>query len=79
MITPARAREQIEEGAKRALSDLGAVTPWDLGSPCEVKAEFKNTTAADALRFRAGVERIDDRTVVSRADTWWEAWRQFYF
>ena len=57
----------------------GAVSPWDPGSPCEVKAEFKNTVAADDLRFRPGIERIDDRTVVSRAGTWWEAWRQFYF
>ena len=79
MLTPPRARELIEDGARRALSDLAAVAAWELGSPCEVKAEFKTTTAADALRFRAGVERIDDRTVVSRADTWWEAWRQFYF
>ena len=44
-----------------------------------MKAEFKNTAAPDKLRFRPGVERVDDRTVVSRADTWWEAWRQFYF
>jgi D-amino peptidase len=79
MLTPTRARGLIEDGARRALSYLGAVSPWELGSPCEVKAEFKSTTAADELRFRAGVERIDDRTVVSRADTWWEAWRQFYF
>jgi D-amino peptidase len=79
MIPPARARELIEEGARRALGNLGAVAPWDPGSPCEVKAEFKNTAAPDKLRFRHGVERIDDRTVVSRGDTWWEAWRQFYF
>ena len=79
MLPPVRARELIEDGARRALSDLGAVAPWDPGSPCEVKAEFKNTAAPDKLRFRQGVERVDDRIVVSRADTWWEAWRQFYF
>ena len=49
------------------------------GTPCEIKVEYKNTAAPDKLRFRAGVERIDDRTIVSRADTWWEAWQQFYF
>src|SRR5262249_43821921 len=79
MIPPLRARQLIEEGARHALSDLGAVAPYDLGSPCKVKAEFKSTGVPDAVRFRAGVERIDDHTIVSRADTWWEAWKQFYF
>ena len=79
MLTPTRARELIEAGAKEALSDLSAVQPWSPGSPCEVKAEFKNTIEPDRLRFRPGVERVDDRTIVSRADTWWEAWRQYYF
>ncbi len=78
MIPPARAREMIEDGTKRALSDPTAVAPWDPGRPCAIKVEFKNTEAPDKLRFRARVERIDDRTVVSRAETWWEAWRQYY-
>jgi D-amino peptidase len=79
MLTPARARELIEEGAARALSDLTAVAPYDPGRPCEIRVELKGTDAADRLRFRPGVERVDDRTVVSRADTWWDAWRQYFF
>ena len=79
MLPPARARELIEEGAKRALADLTAVAPYDPGRPCEIKVEFKGTHPADRLRFRPGVERIDDRTIVSRADTWWDAWRQYFF
>jgi D-amino peptidase len=79
MIPAVRARELIEEGAKRALSDLTAVAPYDPGSPCEIRVEFKNTLEPDKLRDRPGVERLDDRTVVSRADRWWAAWRQFYF
>ena len=79
MIPPVRAREMIEEGARRALSDLGAVAPWDPGRPCEIRVEYKNTTAPDQLRFRGGVERVGDREIVSRAPTWWEAWTQFYF
>ena len=78
-IPPVRARAMIEEGAKRALSELRAVEPWSPGSPCEITVEFKHTLAPDALRFRAGVERVDDRTISVRADTWWEAWRTFYF
>jgi D-amino peptidase len=79
IIPPVRARQLIEEGAERALSDLSAVAPWDPGRPSEIRVEYKNTLAADVLRFRAGVERVDGRTIVSRADTWWEAWKQFYF
>jgi len=78
-IPPVRARAMIEEGATIALSDLGAVEPWSPGSPCEITVSFKHTLAPDALRFRAGVERVDDRTISVRADTWWEAWRRFYF
>ena len=49
------------------------------GSPCEIQVEFKTTLAPDKLRFRAGVERLSDRMIVSRADTWWDAWKQFFF
>jgi D-amino peptidase len=78
-LPPVRARELIEDGARRALADPSAVAPWDPGRPCEIKVEYKNTRAPDHLRFRSGVERVDDRVIVSRADTWWEAWTQFYF
>src|SRR5215203_6792737 len=79
MIVPAKARELIEEGAKKALSDLKAVPPYDPGKPCEVKVEYKHTTAARQMRFQQGVEFLDDRTIVSRADDWWTAWKQFFF
>jgi D-amino peptidase len=79
MVPPVRARQLIEEGAKTALSDLKAVAPYDPGKPCEIRVEYKRTKPPDELRFRPGVERIDDRTIVSRADAWWDAWKQFYF
>jgi len=79
MLTPARARKLIEDGATRALSDLTAVAPYDPGRPCEIRVEFKGTDPADKVRFRPGIERVDDRTIVSRADTWWDAWRQYFF
>jgi D-amino peptidase len=79
MIPPVRARELIEAGASQALGDLAAVAPFDPGTPCEIKVEYKSTDAPDELRFRHGVERVDDRTIVSRADDWWTAWKQFFF
>ncbi|MBA3433532.1 MAG: M55 family metallopeptidase, partial [Actinobacteria bacterium] len=68
-----------EEGAKQALSSLEAVAPYEPGRPCEIKVEFKNTVAPDKLRFRSGVDRVDDRIVVASADSWWEAWRAYFF
>jgi D-amino peptidase len=77
-VAPQRARRMIEEGAREALADLHAVAPYDPGRPCEIRVEYKITAAADEVRYRHGVERIDDRTIVSRADDWWAAWRQFF-
>ena len=78
-IPPVRARRLIEEAARQALAEPKAVPPWSPGTPCEIRVEFKHTKAADDLRFRDGVERVDDRTISVTADTWWEAWRRFYF
>jgi D-amino peptidase len=79
MIPPPRARELVEAGAKQALSDVKAVPPYDPGKPCEIKVEYKWTEPAANLRYRPGVELLDSRTIVSRADDWWTAWKQFFF
>ena len=79
MLVPSRARELIEAGAKTALADLEAVPPYDPGKPCEIKVEYKWTQPPSKLRFRSGVELLDSRTLVSRADDWWTAWKQFFF
>jgi len=78
-IPPQRARELIEAGARKALGDLRAVPPYDPGKPCEIEVELNVTDAADKYRHKHGVEVVDARTVVSRADDWWTAWQQFFF
>ncbi len=79
LLQPGRARELVEAGAKQALSNLKAVEPWDPGKPSEIKVEYKWTDPPSKLRFRHGVELLDSRTLVSRADDWWTAWKQFFF
>jgi D-amino peptidase len=79
MIPPVRARELIEEGARTALADLSRVAAYDPGRPSEIRVVFKNTSDPAELAARPGVELVDSRTVVSRADDWWTAWRQFFF
>src|SRR5215218_8561912 len=78
-LVPSRAREAIEAGATQALRDLNAVQPYDPGKPCEIKVEYKWTGPVAKLRHRHGVEKLDDRMIVSRGDDWWTAWRQFFF
>jgi D-amino peptidase len=78
-LPAARARELIEDGAKRALADLKAVAPYDPGRPCEITVDFNTSDHAERYRFRAGVEITEPRQIVSRADDWWTAWKQFFF
>jgi D-amino peptidase len=40
MKTPAEARRLIEEGARKALSDLSVVAPYVPESPCEISIDF---------------------------------------
>jgi D-amino peptidase len=76
---PQRAREMIEEGAKKALQDLRAVPPYDPGKPCEIEIEFTTPDRLVEYRNRRGVEQKDAVTLVSTAHDWWTAWSQFYF
>ncbi len=53
--------------------------PYDPGSPCEIRVELATSDEVERYRHHAVVEIVDGRTLVSRADDWWTAWRQFYF
>jgi D-amino peptidase len=73
-----RARELIEDGATRALGNLKAVAPYDPGSPCTIEVEFTRTGALDEYARKPGVVLSGERRITSTADTWWEAWQQFF-
>jgi len=72
------ARERIEQGAREALADLGRVAPYDPGRPCAIEVDFNTSDDVESFRHRPGVAIVDSRSIVSRADDWWTAWRQFY-
>jgi D-amino peptidase len=74
-----RARELIEDGAKRALKDLKAVQPYDPGRPCEIEIEFTSPDRLIEYRNRKNVEVTGPRSIVARGDDWWQAWSDFYF
>jgi D-amino peptidase len=77
--TPGVARTLIEAGARRALADLHAVTAYDPGRPCEVRIELATPDHSEQFRHQPAVDIVDPRTIVSRGEDWWTAWRQFYF
>jgi D-amino peptidase len=77
-LAPRRVRQLIEDAAREALRDLKAVEPYDPGRPCEIRVELAAPDRAQPYRNKRGVEIIEPRIVVSRADDWWTAWKQFY-
>lgn len=79
-LPPRRARDLIEDGARAALSNLSDLTPYQPGAPSEITVELAAPEHLEPLRYRHGVEvRWDETKIVSRADDWWQAWRQMYF
>ncbi|HEU5216068.1 MAG TPA: M55 family metallopeptidase [Gaiellaceae bacterium] len=79
MKTPQQARELIEEGARKSLSDLSAVTPYDPGRPCEIAIEFTTPDRLQEYANRRGVEVTGPSSLVVRGDDWWSAWSSFFF
>jgi D-amino peptidase len=79
MKTPHEARELIEAGARKALSDLSAVKPYDPGKPCEIEIEFTSPDRLQEYANRKGVEVTGPRSLVARGDDWWAAWSSFFF
>lgn len=78
-LPPQRARELVEEGVRSALEEPSRVPPYDPGSPAEIIVELASPDHLEPFRYRPGVEvRWDETKIVSRADDWWQAWRQMY-
>jgi D-amino peptidase len=78
-VPPVRARALIEAGAQEAIAKRGRVPPYDPGSPCEIEVTFASPDLTEKYRYRHGVELATPLTILSRADDWLTAWRQFFF
>ena len=78
-IPPARARQMIEAGARQALADVKAVAPYDPGHPCAIQVEFTTPDAQAPFARKQGIESTGPRSIMSYANDWWTAWKQFYF
>ena len=77
-IPPVRARRMIEDGACTALRQIHSVQPYRPGSPMAITIELETVEKAADFRGRAGVEVVEPLKVISRAETWLEAWNQIW-
>ncbi len=73
-----RAREMLEDGARRAVEGRGSIEPYDPGRPSEIVVEYTKSDLVEAFHNREGIEILEPRKIASRADDWWTAWRQFW-
>jgi D-amino peptidase len=77
-VAPQRARQLIEDASKEVVATKPAVPVYKLESPCEIEVELNSPGHAEIYRWIENVEITGPRTVVSRADDWWTAWKQIY-
>lgn len=78
-IPPVRARQMIEDGAKRALQNLHNVKPYTLSSPVTITIEVDPVDKMAEFKDRHGVELVEsEQKAISRADDWLTAWNQVW-
>ncbi len=77
-IAPLRARQMIEDGARRALQHLGQAPVYTPARPTTITIEIDTVDKAGQFRGRGGVEVVEPLKVVSRADDWMAAWNQVW-
>ena len=77
-VAPVRARKMIEEGARKALGNLGAVAPYVPARPATIKIEVQTPDRLADFKGRHGIEITGSTTAESRAGDWMTAWNQFW-
>ncbi len=78
-LTPQDAQELIESRVYRALTTRDWPAPYKPEPPVEFRVDLASVEQIPAFRNRVGVQIVGPRTVVSRGDTFWEAWDQFWY
>lgn len=76
-LSHADACDLIEEKVYQSLTNRDWPEPLKM-DPAELRIELHSPDQAEAYRDKPGVEIIDARTMVVRADTFWELWDNFW-
>lgn len=78
-LSHADACDLIEEKVFQALSNPEMWPfPYKVDAPVEFKVEFRDPDQTVPFQHRPGIEIPDPRTIISRADSAWLAWDQFW-
>lgn len=77
-IPPSRARQMIEDGAKRALKSATRVKPYVPAKPTTITIDLSTVDSANQFMNRSGVEIVEPLKVVSRGRDWLRAWNQIW-
>lgn len=77
-LAPVRARELIEEAARKALTDPVTTRPYVPERPTTIRIELASVDQLADFKGRPGVEATGPLSVESRAGDWMTAWNQFW-
>ena len=77
-IAPVRARQMIEDGAVRALRSLSSAPVYVPAKPTNITVEIASVDKAVEFMGRPGVEFVEPLRVVSKGETWMQAWDQIW-
>lgn len=76
LLHPQVVRERLATATGRALANVAAAEPLDIGSPVRVRIRFADVTLPQILEAIPGVEQVDGYTVAFTAPNMADAYRQ---
>jgi D-amino peptidase len=77
-IPPKRARDIIEDNAKRSLTTIIKTKPYVPAKPTTITIDLSGVDSAARFMGRTGVEIVEPLKVVSRGKDWMTAWNQIW-
>ena len=77
-VPPARAREMIQQAAAEAVANPPKVKPYDPGKPYEIEVHLHDPNHTEVYRWLPDVEITGPRTIKTRGDDWFSAWKKAY-
>lgn len=68
-LSPEKAREVIEDAARRAMTKIGDLEPFKMEPPYTMRVQYIEEKYAEGMREQSGIYRVDDTTVEQVRDS----------